>query len=290
MEAILETNYSDMGELRRGKVRDIYDLGKYFLIVATDRLSAFDVVFPQPIPDKGSVLTQISYFWFRKLRTIIDNHLEMDSDMLKMLFSKHPELMGRSMLVKKAKPLPVECIVRGYLTGSGLKDYKATGKVCGIGLPAGLVEGSKLEEPIFTPSTKAEAGLHDENISFERMQSIMDPDLAEEVRAISLEIYRVSRDYAETKGIIIADTKLEFGLVDNQLILIDEVLTPDSSRFWPKNGYAPGKVQDSFDKQIVRNHLEAIGWNKQPPAPELPAEVIEKTRLKYLEAMDRITI
>jgi phosphoribosylaminoimidazole-succinocarboxamide synthase len=287
MKIITQTNFPDLKKVSQGKVRDIYDLGEHLLIVATDRISAFDVVLPNAIPHKGYVLTQISRFWFGKMFGIMPNHLisvEV-ADFPAACHKYKEELEGRSMLVKKAKPLPVECIVRGYLTGSGLKDYQKTGKVCGIELPKGLVESSRLESPIFTPSTKAEIGDHDENISFEQMAHILGAEKAEKVKRLSLEIYTAARKVGEEKGIIIADTKFEMGDFGNELILIDEVLTPDSSRFWPLAGYLAGKVQPSFDKQFVRDYLNTLDWNKQAPAPELPADVVEKTSQKYLEAL-----
>jgi phosphoribosylaminoimidazole-succinocarboxamide synthase len=287
MKTITQTNFPDLKKISQGKVRDIYDLGEHLLIVATDRISAFDVVLPNAIPHKGFVLTQISKFWFQKMSSLMPNHL-ISVEVADFPASCHKykeELEGRSMLVKKAKPLPVECIVRGYLTGSGLKDYQKTGKVCGIELPKGLVESSRLESPIFTPSTKAEIGDHDENISFEQMAHILGAEKAEKVKRLSLEIYTAARKVGEEKGIIIADTKFEMGDFGNELILIDEVLTPDSSRFWPLAGYLAGKVQPSFDKQFVRDYLNTLDWNKQAPAPELPADVVEKTSQKYLEAL-----
>jgi phosphoribosylaminoimidazole-succinocarboxamide synthase len=273
-------------------VRDIYDLGDKLLLVVTDRISAFDVVMPNGIPDKGAVLNQISLWWFDQVKDLVPNHLLPEGlDALPEPFQKaRAQLEGRSMVVKKAKPLPAECIVRGYLAGSGWKDYRKTGKVCGVSLPAGLLESSKLPEPIFTPSTKAEAG-HDLNISFEEMKSLLkDASLAEKVRDLSLAVYGRGRDLAEKKGILIADTKFEFGLLDSRLILIDEVMTPDSSRFWPKDGYAPGRGQASFDKQFVRDYLETLkDWKKNPPGPRLPDNVVEKTREKYVEAYERLT-
>ena len=287
MKTILQTNFPDLKKISQGKVRDIYDLGQHLLIVATDRISAFDVVLPNAIPYKGYVLTQISKFWFDKMSGLMPHHLIATEvvDFPEECHRYREELEGRSMLVKKAKPLPVECIVRGYLTGSGLKDYQKTGKVCGIELPGGLVESSRLESPIFTPSTKAEIGAHDENISFERMSEMLGAEKAEKVRRLSLEIYTKARQIGEEKGVIIADTKFEMGEFEGELILIDEVLTPDSSRFWPKIGYQPGKAQPSFDKQFVRDYLNTLDWNKQAPGPELPAEVIENTSRKYLEAL-----
>lgn len=288
---LYQTDFPDLPLMARGKVRDIYDLGENLLIVATDRISAFDVVMPNPIPDKGRVLTQLSAFWFELTREIVPNHL------LSTRVEEFPEicrpyeemLRGRSMLVKKAKPLPVECVVRGYLSGSGWEEYKRTGKVCGLALPEGLVESSRLTEPIFTPATKAERGLHDENIPFDEMERIVGKELAWQIRSLSIAIYERARAYAEGRGILIADTKMEFGLKDGRLLLIDELLTPDSSRFWPKEAYQPGGPQKSFDKQYLRDYLLSVRWNKTPPAPELPEEVILRTREKYLEAYERLT-
>jgi phosphoribosylaminoimidazole-succinocarboxamide synthase len=289
---VLQTKIPGAPEPKRGKVRDIYDLGDKLLIVTTDRISAFDVILPNGIPDKGVVLNQISLYWFKQVEDIIPNHLiSTDISLLPEAFQKaKDQLSHRSVIVKKAKPLAAECIVRGYLTGSGLKEYQKTGKVCGIGLPAGLVESSKIAEPIFTPSTKAEEG-HDLNISFEEMKKILGNDaLAQKVKDVSLAIYGRGRDLGDAKGIIIADTKFEFGLLGQDLILIDEVLTPDSSRFWPKADYREGASQKSFDKQFVRDYLETLkGWDKNPPGPVLPEEVVEKTRAKYVEAYERLT-
>ena len=291
MKIITQTNFPGLTKVSQGKVRDIYDLGQHLLIVATDRISAFDVVLPSAIPGKGYVLTQISKFWFDRTVDIIDNHL-VATEVGDFPASCKPyadELAGRSMLVKKAKPLPVECIVRGYLTGSGLKDYQKTGMVCGIPLPAGLVESSRLERPIFTPSTKAELGAHDENISFQRMSDILGRDKAATVRDLSLAVYGKARGIAEQKGIIIADTKFELGDFGNALILIDEALTPDSSRFWPVAGYHAGRAQPSFDKQFVRDYLSTLEWDKRAPGPALPPDVIEKTSQKYFEALEILT-
>ncbi|MEW6330418.1 MAG: phosphoribosylaminoimidazolesuccinocarboxamide synthase [Pseudomonadota bacterium] len=286
---------SDLQSLRlrnRGKVRDIYDVDdRHLLIVTTDRLSAFDVVLPDPVPGKGAVLTAMSNFWFARTRGIIPNQLT-DTPLEKILKdpAERRQVEGRATLVKKLKALPVEAVVRGYLVGSGWKEYKNSGTVCGISLPAGLKEADRLPEPIFTPSTKAELGQHDENISFDRAAEILGRDMAEKVKNASLAIYKECAAYALTRGIIIADTKFEFGL-DEQgtLTLIDEVLTPDSSRFWPADSYKPGANPPSYDKQYVRDWLEASGWNKQPPAPKLPAEVLAKTAEKYREALRRLT-
>ena len=289
-ETILQLDLPGLKKVRSGKVREVFDLGDSFLLVASDRLSAFDVVLPNGIPRKGEVLTQISHFWFEKFAAIVPNHLLAGADdpLPKNLQPFAAQLARRSMIVKKAKPLAIECIVRGYLSGSGLKEYKKSQTVCGIKLPAGLTESAELPEPIFTPSTKADAG-HDENISFEEAQKIIGAELANQARDLSLKIYKAGRDYAKQRGIIIADTKFEFGLFEGQLILIDEVLTPDSSRFWPADQYAPGQSQPSFDKQIVRDYLETLAWNKTPPGPQLPPGVIAKTSAKYLEAYEKLT-
>jgi len=285
---VWETNLPGIHFLNRGKVRDLYEVGDRLLLIATDRLSAFDVVLPTPIPDKGRVLTQLSLFWFDLLRDVLPNHVITSTDFPPELDAYRAQLEGRSMLCRRAKPLPIECVVRGYLVGSGWKDYRATGKVCGIALPAGLRESERLPEAIFTPSTKATEG-HDENISFDQAVAAIGGELAERVRAVSLEIYRRAVAYAEPRGIILADTKFEFGLVDGQLIWIDEALTPDSSRFWPAEGYQPGRAQPSFDKQYVRDYLERIAWNKRPPGPELPPDVVAATRDKYREAYRKLT-
>ena len=271
-------------------MRDIYDLGDRLLIVATDRISAFDVVMPNPIPDKGKVLTQLSKFWFELTKEIVPNHVistEVE-DFPKECKPYQEILRGRSMLVVKTEPLSVECVVRGYLSGSGWEEYKKKGEVCGIPLSKGLLESSKLEEPIFTPATKAEMGLHDENITFEKVEKIVGKELAKRLKSLSLAIYKKARDFAEQRGILIADTKMEFGMKDGKLLLIDELLTPDSSRFWPKDGYRPGGSQKSFDKQFLRDYLLSLKWDKSPPAPELPEEIIRKTREKYLEAYERL--
>jgi len=289
-EPILSLDLPGIKKVRSGKVREVFDLGDSFLLVASDRISAFDVIMPNGIPRKGEVLTQISHFWFEKFADLVPNHLlaKANDPLPKNLQPFADKLARRSMIVKKAKPLAIECIVRGYLSGSGLKEYKKSQTVCGIQLPAGLVDSSELPEPIFTPSTKAEAG-HDENISFEEACKIVGTDLATQARDLSLKIYKAGRDYAKQRGIIIADTKFEFGLFEGKLILIDEVLTPDSSRFWPADKYAPGRGQPSFDKQFVRDYLETLTWDKTPPGPTLPAEVVAKTSATYLEAYERLT-
>lgn len=292
-EAIVTTEFKEIAPARRGKVRDIYDFGDKLLIVATDRISAFDVVLPNGIPGKGKILTQISKYWFDKTSNIVQNHLLSTSveDFPEVIRRHRRFVEGRSMLVKKAKPLPVECVVRGYLSGSGWKDYLENGSVCGIVLEPGLVESSKLRGPIFTPATKAEGGQHDENITFERMAGTIGRDVADYLKEISITLYDFGNKLAEEKGIIIADTKFEFGIdeISGDVILIDEILTPDSSRFWPKDEYSPGSPQKSFDKQFVRDYLISIGWNKKPPAPVLPPEIVEKTREKYLEALQKFT-
>jgi phosphoribosylaminoimidazole-succinocarboxamide synthase len=310
---ITQIDLPGVTKLKSGKVREVFDLDDSLLFVATDRISAFDVILPNPIPEKGRVLTALSEFWFGKTRHIVENHF-ITSDLAEIcaVVGRVPprgakasakgngqatleSLQGRSMLVRKCQPLPVECVVRGYLAGSGLKEYKLSRTVCGIKLPDGLIESSQLPQPIFTPATKAETG-HDENIDFDRCAEILGKPLAEKVRDTSLALYSYARDYAATRGIIIADTKFEFGLLDHadssahsQLILIDEALTPDSSRFWPADGYAPGKPQPSFDKQFVRDYLETLDWDKTPPGPVLPDTVIRKTTEKYLEALTRLT-
>jgi phosphoribosylaminoimidazole-succinocarboxamide synthase len=280
---VWETNLAGAKLLSRGKVRDIYQVDGRLLLVATDRISAFDVVLPTPIPDKGRVLTQLSRFWFDRLADVIPNHVLGVEDFPPQLAAQREQLQGRSMICRITKPLPVECVVRGYLVGSGWKDYRATGKVCGIPLPQGLRESDKLPEPLFTPSTKATQG-HDENISFDEVVRQIGGPLAERVRAVSIDLYRRAAEYAAPRGILLADTKFEFGLLDGELIWIDEALTPDSSRFWPAASYEPGRPQPSFDKQFVRDYLERIGWNKLPPGPELPADVVSGTRQKYREA------
>jgi phosphoribosylaminoimidazole-succinocarboxamide synthase len=287
---ISSTEFKTLKLKGRGKVRDIYDLGNQLLIVATDRISAFDVVMPNPIPDKGRILTQLSKFWFDLTKEIVPNHVFSTEvkDYPKDCQPYQEMLRNRSMLVVKTEVLPVECVVRGYLSGSGWEEYKKTGEVCGIPLPKGLLESSKLEKPIFTPATKAEMGLHDENISFEKVEKMVGKESAQRLRTLSIAIYEKARDIAEMRGIIIADTKMEFGLKDGKLILIDELLTPDSSRFWPKDAYRPGGPQKSFDKQFLRDYLLSIRWDKSPPAPELPEEIVQKTREKYIEAYERL--
>lgn len=288
---IRETDFKYMNLVRKGKVRDIYDTGSSFLMVTTDRLSAFDVVMPDGIYGKGKVLTQISVFWFKVMEDIVGNHLiSADVRDFPAICQKYADILeGRSMLVKKAEPLPVECIVRGYISGSGWKSYQKDGNVCGIELPKGLRESDMLPEPLYTPSTKAEVGDHDINVDFDETVKILGREKAEKIRDLSLKIYKKGAELALNKGIIIADTKFEFGTVDGDIILIDEVMTPDSSRFWPKESYRPGGSQKSFDKQFVRDWLESSGWDKTPPAPELPRDIIEKTSAKYFEALDLIT-
>jgi phosphoribosylaminoimidazole-succinocarboxamide synthase len=277
--------------LKRGKVRDVYLLGDCLLIVATDRISCFDVVLPTRIAGKGKILTALSAYWFREMEDIVPNHLlTTDVEQFPSICHRYRErLEGRSMLVKKASPAPVECIVRGYLFGSAWKEYRESSCVCGIRLPEGLVEASRLEKPIFTPSTKAPVGEHDENITFAQLVERVGREKAEKMREISIAIYLRAREMAEAKGIIIADTKLEFGLANGELILIDELLTPDSSRFWPVEGYQPGKAPESFDKQYVRDYLLSLNWDTRPPVPTLPPEVVEKTQEKYFEALRRLT-
>ncbi len=285
---ISETNFPGLKLRGRGKVRDIYELGDQLLIVATDRLSAFDVVLPTPIPYKGKVLTQLSLFWFDKLAGIVPNHV-IEAENFSGEFARYANsLDGRAMVVRKTEPLPIECVVRGYISGSGWKDYQKTGAICGIPLPAGLRESDQLPEPIFTPSTKATTG-HDENISFDETIKRIGQRLAEKLRDTSLAIYSRALEHATSRGIVIADTKFEFGLIGNEMIWIDEALTPDSSRFWPADQYVPGQAQPSFDKQFVRDYLETIGWNKQPPAPALPDDVVTATQNKYREAYQRVT-
>lgn len=289
-KVILKTDFPDMTLVRRGKVRDIYDLGEYLLLIASDRISAFDVILPNGIPGKGKILTQISAFWFKQMEDIVPNHLiSTDVKDFPPICQKYKEILeGRCMLVKKSKPMPVECIVRGYLSGSGWNEYKEKGTVCGISLPKGLLESSRLKEPIFAPSTKAEEG-HDINISFQEVKTLVGNVLASRLRDFSIRVYSRARDIAEKKGIIIADTKFEFGLNNNELILIDEILTPDSSRFWAIKTYKEGKAQDSYDKQIVRDYLLSLDWDKTPPGPELPAEIVEKTAKRYQEIFEILT-
>jgi len=290
-EAVCETDFSDIKLLKRGKVRDIYDLGDKLLMIATDRISAFDVVMPDPIPDKGKILSRISLFWFDAIKSIVQNHVITSN------INEYPPecrkysgmLDGRSMLVKKAEPLPVECVVRGYLSGSGWSSYQERSEICGIRLPKGLKESDRLPEPVFTPSTKEEIGTHDINIDFDETVKRIGRKLAEKVKELSIEIYMKGTQLATQKGIIIADTKFEFGLIGNDVIIIDEVLTPDSSRFWPKDSYKPGGPQLSFDKQYLRDYLTSIKWNRKPPAPSLPEDIINKTRSKYMEALKRLT-
>lgn len=288
---VLETNLKNQNLINRGKVRDLYDMGDSLLIVSSDRISAYDSILPTGILGKGEVLTKLSKFWFSLTEDIIPNHFITDNiiEHYPGLKEHEPILKGRSMIVKKAKPLAVECIVRGYITGSGWSEYKKQGTICGIKLKDGLVESEKLHTPIFTPSTKAEQGEHDENIDFESCVGIIGQELAEKVRDFSIKIYSTAHDYAKEKGIIIADTKFEFGLVGDELILIDEVLTPDSSRFWPKDLYGEGRGQQSYDKQFVRDYLTSVGWDKNPPAPELPKDIASLTSQKYIEAIDLLT-
>jgi phosphoribosylaminoimidazole-succinocarboxamide synthase len=288
---IIRSNFEDLNLVRRGKVRDVYEIDDKLLIVASDRMSAFDVVMDDPIPDKGKILTAISVFWFDKLKSVVENHIiSTDPDEYPEPCRKYKDdLAGRSMLVKKAEPLPVECIVRGYISGSGWNEYKNKGSVCNIPLPRGLKESEILPAPIFTPSTKAEQGTHDENISFEKVMELLGKDTAEKIKDTSLEIYETGRKFAAEKGLIIADTKFEFGFSGGRLILIDEVLTPDSSRFWPMDSYKPGGAQKSFDKQDLRDFLNGLDWPKTPPPPRLPDEIIRKTREKYIEALERLT-
>jgi phosphoribosylaminoimidazole-succinocarboxamide synthase len=289
-EPLLQLDLPGVTKLKSGKVREMFDLGDRLLMVASDRISAFDVIMPNGIPRKGEVLTQISFFWFDRFAPLVPNHLlaRAGDPLPPALQSFGDQLARRSMIVKKAQPLAIECVVRGYLAGSGWKEYRQLQTVCGIKLPGGLAESAELPEPIFTPATKAETG-HDENIPFEQAAKIVGADLAAQARDLSLKLYRDARAYARQRGIIIADTKFEFGTFDGKLILIDEVLTPDSSRFWPADQYQPGRSQPSFDKQFVRDYLETLDWNKQPPGPVLPPVVIAKTQAKYLEAYERLT-
>jgi phosphoribosylaminoimidazole-succinocarboxamide synthase len=288
--ALYESSLKSLKRIGKGKVRDIYAVdGDKMMILVSDRLSAFDVVLPDPIPDKGRVLTELANFWFSRLRHVVPNHLTgIDPESVVKGEEEKAQVRGRAIVVKKLKPLPVEAVVRGYLIGSGWKDYQATGRICGIELPKGLKQAQKLPEPIFTPATKAESG-HDENISFERMCEIVGKDVAQKVKDIRIRLYKEASEFAATKGIIIADTKFEFGLNEkNEIVLIDEILTADSSRFWPADQYQVGISPPSYDKQFVRDYLETLDWNKTPPAPKLPAEVIEKTSAKYREALERI--
>jgi phosphoribosylaminoimidazole-succinocarboxamide synthase len=290
-QPVIETDFKGLTLLKRGKVRDIYDLGNELLLVATDRISAFDVVMPDPIPEKGKILTRISLYWFDIMKSLLPNHV-ISGDVDDYPESCRPYmdvLRGRSMLVKKTEPLPIECIVRGYISGSGWNDYQASGEVCGIKLPEGLKESAKLPEPVFTPSTKAETGVHDINIDFNKTVKIIGKQLADKVRKLSIAIYNKGADLAHKKGIIIADTKFEFGILGDELMLIDEILTPDSSRFWPLESYEPGVPQKSYDKQYLRDYLLSINWNKKPPAPALPQDVISNTHNKYREAFRQLT-
>jgi len=289
-EPILSLELPGIKKIRSGKVRELFDLGDSYLMVATDRISAFDVIMPNGIPRKGEVLTQVSHFWFEQFASLVPNHLlaRANDPLPKELQPYADKVARRSMIVKKAKPLAIECVVRGYVVGSGWKDYQKTQAICGIKLPPGLKESSELAEPIFTPATKAETG-HDENISFDEACNITGREIATQARDLSLRIYKEVRAYARQRGIIIADTKFEFGMFDGKLILIDEVLTPDSSRFWPADQYAPGKSQPSYDKQFVRDYLETLDWNKTPPGPRLPDDVVAKTTAKYLEAYEKLT-
>jgi phosphoribosylaminoimidazole-succinocarboxamide synthase len=288
LNVISQTDFPGLKLRGRGKVRDIYELEDRLLIVATDRISAFDVVLPTPIPDKGRVLTQLSLFWFDKLAEIVPNHLIAATNFGGSLAPFADSLEGRAMLVRRTEPIPIECVVRGYISGSGWKDYQTTGAICGIPLPTGLTESDRLPEPIFTPSTKATTG-HDQNIPFEETIARIGRRLAEKLRDTSITLYRKAAEHAAARGIIIADTKFEFGLLGGEVIWIDEALTPDSSRFWPASEYAPGKAQPSFDKQYVRDYLEHMGWNKRPPAPILPPDVVAATRDKYREAYQRVS-
>ena len=288
---VLKTDFPNLKLVKRGKVRDIYDVGEYFLIVSTDRLSAFDVIMSQGIPYKGQVLTKISEFWFNFSKNIISNHLVSTNiqDFPKECSEYSEDLKGRSMLVRKAEVIPIECIVRGYITGSGWNDYKKRGKISGISLPKGLVESEQFPEPLFTPSTKAEIGLHDENISVNEAEKITDSKTVNKISKATIDVYKSASEFALNKGIIIADTKMEFGFYKNEVILVDELLTPDSSRFWPKDKYEKGRTQESYDKQFVRDYLISINFNKQPPPPHLPEDIIEKTSEKYLEVLFKLT-
>lgn len=287
--SISEITISEYPLLKSGKVREVYDLGQNLLFIATDRISAYDSILPTPIPDKGKVLTQLSVFWFNYFSDVAQNHYITDNagELYPDLKQYEDQLAGRSMVVRKADVFPVECVVRGYLAGSGWVEYRRKGTVCGDRLPEGLVESSELPAPIFTPATKAESG-HDENISFERMKEIIDAGTAEKLRDLSINLYNKARAYARERGIIIADTKFEFGLIDGEITLVDEIFTPDSSRFWPADQYEPGRSQPSFDKQFVRDYLTESGWDREPPAPELPAAVVKKTREKYVQALKQL--
>lgn len=289
--AISETDFPELTPLKRGKVRDVYDLGEHLLMVATDRISAFDVVMPNPVPDKGIILTQISLFWFDIMQPLVQNHVvARDVKQYPEVCHRYAEVLeGRSMLVKKAQPLPIECIVRGYISGSGWKEYADSGSICGIPLPADLVESQQLPEPIFTPSTKAELGEHDINIDFDEATNLIGREKAQEIRDLSVAIYTKGAALAEQKGIIIADTKFEFGWIGDDIILIDEILTPDSSRFWPRDSYSPGGPQKSYDKQYLRDYLDTLDWDKKAPGPALPDDVIANTRQKYLDALTRLS-
>ena len=291
MKPVSETQFPGLNMLKRGKVRDVYDLDEYLLMVATDRISAFDVVMPDPVPDKGTILTQISLFWFDVMQPLVQNHvIANDVEQYPPVCRPYADILrGRSMLVSKAEPLPIECIVRGYISGSGWKEYCETGAVCGISLPQGLKESEQLPEPIFTPSTKAELGEHDINIAFDEAARLIGQTKAEKIRDLSLAIYKKGADLADERGIIIADTKFEFGQIDDDIILIDEILTPDSSRFWPKDSYRPGGAQKSYDKQFVRDYLISLDWDKKAPGPALPEAVVAKTRQKYLDALIQLT-
>ena len=289
-KTITKTDFSGLKLVKSGKVRDIYELEDYFLMVATDRISAFDVIMPNPVPEKGKILTQISLFWFKIMEPVLSNHvITANVDEYPSECRPYAEILrGRSMLVKKAEPLPIECVVRGYISGSGWSSYQKSGSVCGISLPEGLKESDRLPEPVFTPSTKEETGTHDVNIDFETAVKKIGREDAEKVKNLSIAIYKKGVELADKKGIIIADTKFEFGRTGSDIILIDEVLTPDSSRFWLKEAYMPGGAQKSFDKQYLRDYLISINWDRKPPAPNLPAEVVENTRKKYVEALTRL--
>lgn len=291
IKTVLETNFPNLQFVKKGKVRDLYEIEDYYLIVSTDRLSAFDVIMKQGIPLKGIVLNKISNFWFDHTKNVIQNHIiSTNVDEFPEICQQYrDELKDRSMLVKKTRVVPIECIIRGYITGSGLSDYKKTGEICGIKLPAGLVESEKLPEPLFTPSTKAEIGEHDENISVDRAKEIAGKEIIEKMESVAIDLFKKCSEYALGKGIVIADTKMEFGIDDNgNLILIDELFTPDSSRFWPLEKYEKGRTQESFDKQFVRDYLISINFNKQPPPPDLPEEIIMNTSKKYIEVLKKL--